>query len=504
MMYKNPIIQGFNPDPSICRVGNDFYIVNSSFEFYPGVPIYHSKNLVNWNLIGYCLTRRSQDELLNARASGGIYAPTIRYHNDMYYMTTTNVSHGGNFIVHAKDPSGPWSEPVWVDQGGIDPSLFFDDDGTVYYCSNATVDGKMGIALSIIDPMTGERLSPIQHICSGSGGRYPEGPHLYKINDWYYLMIAEGGTEYGHMETIFRSKSPWGPYEGCPHNPILSHRDRTYSPIQCTGHADMVEDQNGNWWLVCLGVRPLKGMLHNLGRETFLAPVTWTSDGWPIIGNDGYIEMEMNGPLPGDTFPQSDSWHDLFESHTLDLNWNFIRNPKMGNYDLSSRTGSIKIIGESKTLSEDKDSPSFIGKRQQHFNCTAEVNMSFKADEQNSEAGITAYYNDSYHYEEFLTNIDGEYYVCLRKKVHDIEVITDRKKVNFKEEINFRIRSDRDYYYFDYKLPEGDWEHLGKGMTAGLCTEGTHTMTFTGTYLGVYCVNGNVFFDWFKYTGNND
>nr|WP_255286550.1 MULTISPECIES: hypothetical protein [unclassified Bacillus (in: firmicutes)] len=212
----------------------------------------------------------------------------------------------------------------------------------------------------------------------------------------------------------------------------------------------------------------------------------------------------MNGPLPEDIFPQSDTWLDHFESNTLDLNWNFIRNPKMENYDLSSSKGAIKIIGESKTLSEDKESPSFIGKRQQHFNCTAEVNMSINADDQNFEAGITAYYNDSYHYEEFLTKIDGEYYVCLRKKVHDIEVITDKKKVNFKEEIIFRIRCDRDYYYFDYKLPEEDWGNLGKGMTAGLCNEGTHTMTFTGTFLGMYCVNGNAFFDWFKYTGCND
>ncbi|WKV08599.1 glycoside hydrolase family 43 protein [Thermoanaerobacterium sp. CMT5567-10] len=500
MKYKNPIIRGFNPDPSICRVGNDYYIVNSSFEFFPGIPVYHSKNLVNWQLLGYCLSRDSQLELSGAKASSGIYAPTIRYNNGIFYVTATNVYHGGNFIVYSKDPSGRWSEPIWVDQNGIDPSLFFDDDGTVYY--STTNNNK--IMLSEINPLTGKRLSSIKQISEGSGGRYPEGPHIYKINEWYYLMLAEGGTEYGHMETIFRSKSPWGPYEVCPHNPILTHRNKGENPIQCVGHADLVEDQNRNWWLVCLGVRPIGNLLlHNLGRETFLAPVIWDKNGWPIAGNNGTIAIEMDGPLLSEALPDENIFYDDFENNKLDVHWNFIRNFNQARYDLSSKSSWLKISGGEETLSESKGSPAFIGRKQQHFNCTVTTKILFDPIGDNSEAGIAAYYNDSYHYEVFITKKNNDYYICLRKRIHDIEVITDCVKIEYEGKLQLRIRSDRKYYYFDYKLSEDEWKTVGKGMTAGLCTEGTYLMTFTGTYIGIYCINGEAYFDWFEYFGED-
>ena len=305
MKYRNPIISGYNPDPSICRVGDDYYIVNSSFEYFPGVPVYHSKNLVNWELIGNCLDRKSQLLLEKCKPSGGIYAPTLRYHDGTFFMTTTNVSHKGNFIVHTKDIKKGWSEPVWIDQGGIDPSLLFDDDGTVYFLSTATDEqGEAGIFMCEINPFTGEKLTESVVISRGCGGRYAEGPHLYKWFGKYYLMLAEGGTEYGHMETMLRSDFPYGPYEACPHNPILTHRDDMREEIYCTGHADMMEDHNGNWWMVCLAIRPCEEksnrvLLHNLGRETFLAPVVWDEEGWPVVGDKGLISLEMDGPLPG-------------------------------------------------------------------------------------------------------------------------------------------------------------------------------------------------------------
>lgn len=246
--YMNPIIRGFNPDPSICRVGNEYFLVTSSFEFFPGVPIYKSTNLVNWSRIGHCLTRKSQLSLENCKASEGIYAPTIRYHNGKFYMVTTNVSDKGNLIVSTEDIYGEWSEPVRIDQCGIDPSLLFVDD-KVYFVSNADEHGNSGIYMCEINPDTGEKFSRSCLISKGCGGKYPEAPHVYKRNGFYYLMLAEGGTEYGHMVTIQRSENPYGPYEPCPHNPILSHRALENMDISCVGHADLTEDQCGNWWM---------------------------------------------------------------------------------------------------------------------------------------------------------------------------------------------------------------------------------------------------------------
>src|SRR5262245_26506144 len=284
--YRNPVLPGFYPDPSVARVGEWFYLVNSSFEFFPGVPIHRSRDLVHWEPLGYVLTRDSQLPLATAEPSRGIFAPTIRYHAGTYYMITTNVSHGGSFFVTAKDPAGPWSEPVSIAApGGIDPSLFFDDDGKVYLTSTGSAPG---IYEAQIDVASGKLLTPQRIVWKGTGGRYPEGPHIYKVRGRYYLMISEGGTEYGHMVTIARASSPGGPFEPCPRNPILTHRDTQLNqPIQGTGHADLVEDGAGNWWMVFLAFRPQGGFYwQHLGRETFLAPVRWDAQGWPVV-NDG-------------------------------------------------------------------------------------------------------------------------------------------------------------------------------------------------------------------------
>ena len=236
--YQNPVISGMHPDPSVCRVGDDFYLVNSSFQFFPGVPIYHSKDLVNWEQIGNVLNRPSQLYLKDAASWAGIYAPTIRYHEGTFYMITTNCSDKGNFIVHTTDPAGEWSDPIWLKQGGIDPSLYF-EDGKCYLVSNPTDC----IYLSEIDPKTGEQLSESKALWTGTGGRYPEAPHIYKKDGWYYLLISEGGTEMGHKVTIARSKNIDGPYSPNPSNPILTHIDQQAqsNPIQGTGHADLVQ-----------------------------------------------------------------------------------------------------------------------------------------------------------------------------------------------------------------------------------------------------------------------
>lgn len=497
-LYQNPVIKGFNPDPSICRVGDDYYLVTSTFEFFPGVPIYHSKNLVEWELINYCLIRDSQLDLNNCRCSGGIYAPTLRYHDGVFYMITTNVTGGGNFIVHTRDIRGEWSEPHWIDHEGIDPSLFFDDDGKVYFCGTHNENGRQAIALFEINPLTGEKLSDTVVISYGAGGKYPEAPHIYKINGYYYLMMAEGGTEYGHMETIFRSKSIYGPYEPCPHNPIISHKDFMGSPIQATGHADIVEDTNGNWWMVCLGIRPLPTtMLHNLGRETFLTPLVWNEDDWPVVGNNGRIALEMEAKLPAHlsgSVPSID-FEDNFESDTLKLEWNFVRNPRRDNYSLADRKGYLRLSAGAETLSDYH--PTFVGIRQKEFNVKARTKLVVDSMNENQKAGLTAFYNKDYHYEIYLTKEQDKYYVALSKRIHDIECVTHQIEVDYQGEIEFEIETGVDDYKFSYRLSD-DWIMLGTAKTAGLCTEGTMTMTFTGTYLGVFASNGTAYFKYFS------
>ena len=489
MKYKNPIIPGFNPDPSICRVGEDFYLVTSTFEYFPGVPIYHSKNLINWELINYCLTTDTQLPLEGAEASGGIYAPTIRYHDGVFFMTTTNVSNGGNFIVHTKDIYGKWSEPAYVDQGGIDPSLFWDDDGKCYFVSNGLdSQERVSIFLCELDPITGKKHTETKLISYGCGGRYPEAPHFYKKDGYYYLMLAEGGTEYGHMETMQRSRSIYGPFEKCPHNPILSHRDAP-GPIQATGHADIIEDQNGNWWLVCLAIRPIKNMqLHHIGRESFLAPVTWNEDGWPIVGNGGLIDFEMEGPLPGPVpTPVSHSFSDSFDKDTLNLKWTFVRNPRRECYELEK--GHITLKGNKDSLSTPLGHPTMIALRQEEFD--AEMVATIEGEIKTGQySGISAFYNNDYHYDIFVTREQGKHAVCLRKRVADIEVIAAYCPIDYKGTLKLKLVANDEWYTFLYEN-DGEFIELGKGATSLLCTE-VNGRSFTGTFLGVFSENGDI------------
>lgn len=493
MIFHNPIIKGFHPDPSVCFDGQDFYLVTSTFEFFPGVPVFKSQNLVNWELIGHALSDATQCDLHAAACSGGIYAPTIRYHEGVYYMVTTNVSNGGHLIVHTKDPSATWSQPVFVDQDGIDPSLLF-DDGKVYFVSTLMYEGRQAIGMCEIDPFTGEKYTETKIISYGNGGKYPEAPHLYKLNGMYYLMLAEGGTEYGHMVTMSRSTSPYGPFEPCPHNPILSHRNEQSGDIQCTGHADIVEDANGNWWMVCLGVRPLGIMLHNLGRETFLAPLQWI-DGWPHVGNNGRIALTMDAPLPSSSTATSTDFFDDFESSLLKPQWTFIRNPDLTRY-LSLQRG-ICLKGNNVGL--DDPNPTFIGIRQTEF-CTHTC-VKMDTPDINVTAGLTAYYNAFYYYALRITNEDGCLFAELEKHLHDEKIIKNRIRLDATDHLTLHLYSDREYYRFAVETDAGVIQ-VGQGSTAGLSTEGTMMMTFTGVFIGLYAEKGHAVFRHFAYVEN--
>lgn len=501
MKYKNPIIPGYNPDPTICRVGEDYYICNSSFEYFPGVPIYHSRNLANWELIGYCLNDAKDLPLEKCAPSGGIFAPTLRYHDGLFYMCTTNVSYGGNFVIHSESMTGEWSSPAWVDQEGIDPSLLFDEDGKVYFCTAVFDEGREGIYMSEIDPLTGRRLTDVVRITTGCGGRYAEGPHLYKWFGKYYLMLAEGGTEYGHMETIMRSDSPYGPFEPCPHNPIITHRDTMIEGISCVGHADMVEDHNGNWWLVSLGIRPITNarrrvLLHNLGRETFLTPVVWDENGWPVVGQDKMTAFEMDGPLPAPAREPDWNFADDFTGE-LSLEYNYLRNPRPENYELDQEKGVLRLKGCELTLN-DVDTPTFIGIRQREFDACARTRLSVAQAAQGMRLGLTAFYNNSYHYEIYLTAEGPEYKICLAKRLHDLYAVVREIPVERPESVELQITADRECYRFSFRTGGGEWVQAGEGLTAGLCSEGTEIMTFTGVYFGMFAEKGTAEFEEFS------
>ncbi len=511
MKYRNPILPGFNPDPSICRVEDTFYLVTSSFEFFPGVPLYTSKNLVNWTLTGHVLDRESQLPLAGSNPSGGIFAPTIRYHDGLFYMITTNVGvmfgsgRTGNFIVHAADPAGPWSEPVWVDQFGIDPSLFWDDDGRCYFCGTGHDEavGGQGIIFFEVNPLTGEILSEKKFISHGSGGKCPEGPHLYKKDGWYYLMLAEGGTEYGHMETIARSRSIDGPYEFRPDGPLLTCRGQSgdCNPIQCTGHADLVEAADGSWWVVSLGTRPTGPLLHHLGRETFLAPITWV-DGWPYMVQQGVMKMEMEGDLPAaDTVvPVTDALHVDFtavkEFACLPKELVRLRNPVMENYCLQS--GGLRLCGTDQLLSTPNTTPTWLGIRQSQFKTAATAVFSAQLAE-GVRAGLTAYYMHTHHYDVLITRCGGRLYAQLRKHLFDMEMVTAQAELPECETVTLQIVSDRSHYSFYAAADGGEPVLLGKAFTAGLATEVTEQMTFTGTFLALFAEDGDAVVQRFDY-----
>jgi xylan 1,4-beta-xylosidase len=504
-MYKNPVLPGFHPDPSICRVGEDYFLVNSSFAYFPGVPLFHSRDLVHWRLIGHCLTRPSQLPLGRTGPSGGIFAPSIRYHDGTFFMITTNVTHGGNFYVTASDPFGEWSDPIWVAQGGIDPSLFF-EDRRAYLTSTGVEEGHdpstrdQGILQSEIDMASGRMLTKPRVIWHGTGGAYSEGPHLYHIGKYYYLMIAEGGTEYGHTEVMARSDSPWGPWESCPHNPILTHRS-IHSPIQALGHADMVEAQDGSWWLVCLGFRPVFPQVHHLGRETFLAPVKWDAQGWPHVGMESRLEVSMEAPRLTPVAWATAAERDDFDGTTLGLNWNFLGVPDAEDWSLTRRHSALYLQGKAASLDEGLGTV-FVGRRQEHFNCEVAALLDFSPSSEGEQAGLTAWMDPRHHYDLFVSWAQGKRSVGVRRRIGSLfatvaqEALPDGPLTLF-------IHANRLFYTFGYQIGTDQERILATGETRYLSSEVAGG--FTGVYFGLYASGKGqasaapVFFEWFDY-----
>ncbi|SMC59012.1 alpha-N-arabinofuranosidase [Oscillospiraceae bacterium] len=440
----NPIMPGFYPDPSICAVGEDYYLCNSTFAYFPGLSVMHSKDLVHWEQIGNVLDRHSQLPLEGADHSQGLFAPTIRYYNGTFYVICTNVTHGGNFIVTATSPEGPWSEPHYLeDADGIDPSLFFDDDGKCYYIGThenpdggAKYNGDWYIYIAEVDLenwcLKGEK----KDVWNGAlkGCIWPEGPHIYKENGYYYIMHAEGGTGPEHSVMICRSKEIWGPYVGNPKNPILTHRHlgKDY-PIKYVGHGDIIKTPNGEWFMTMLAVRPLNRYT-TMGRETFLAKFIW-EDEWPVVNPGvGMLTEKVEIDLPEwdpekdpdsytcrtghkTTIPGTDKDYQFASMKELGDEFLFLRNYQASMYKITPdglklRCGKedIKAVG----------SPSYICIRQQHHHFTSSSTFDTSSLNEGESAGLVLMQNNLYNLRAEV--IDGECRMILCQNGND-EVI---------------------------------------------------------------------------------
>jgi len=499
-VYRNPVIRGFHPDPSVCRVGTDFYLVTSSFEYFPGMPVFHSTDLVNWTRIGHCLTRPDQVDLSAVPTSGGIWAPTIRHHDGVFHVVTTVMDEssfaneldgedrfggpamrGRHFLVTATDPAGPWSDPVWIDGRGLDPSLLFDDGRVLMTYAH------QGVILQCeIDPRTGEHLSASRAVWNGTKEITSEGPHLYRVGDIYYLLVAEGGTSYGHSIAVARSDSPWGPWEPHPGNPVLSHRTAHDHPLQATGHGDLVEDAGGRWWLVFLAVRS-QGWpaFHVLGRETCLAPVRW-QDGWPFVDGPVAVEVGQEGP---EQHPPPTAWRDDFSAPELDGRWNTVRGPDAG----------VSLLDGRLALRPSDGGRAFVGTRQVEVDCVARAQLLLRPSADGDEAGLTVRMNDRHHYDLGVVRVAGRPVVRLRRRIGSL--VGDEPPVPVAEgPVTLRVTSTAWMYSFWVAGADGGPDVLvGKGEAFHLSTEVAGG--FTGVYIGPYAVGrGAADVLWFELT----
>lgn len=527
----NPILAGFYPDPSICFDGKSYYLINSTFAYFPGVPVFKSDDLINWKQIGNVISKPSQMDFMDERLTRGLFAPAINYHNGLYYVTCTDIDHIGNFVVTAKNPAGPWSNPVALpDAKGIDPSLFFDDNNKAYIVYNSDApdnkplyQGHRTIRMYEFDPVNLKTIGTEVQLVNGGVdiSKKPvwiEGPHIYKRNGYYYLMAAEGGTSVNHSEVIFRSKSITGPYLPYEHNPILTQRDldpNRKNPITSTGHADLIQGPDGNTYAIFLGVRPYEGDYYNTGRETFMAPVKWQND-WPII-NPGYAEVQYSysvplaGKKPSGVTPalhgnftervdfKTGVPQSLLFLRTLDTTW----------YATGKAGLTINLKPET---CMDNGNPAFIGHRQQHLICSASTEIAFNATIENEKAGLIILANE-FHF----------YYICKSVNTQNQPVIQlfkgDQQNKNMvlmtektipanNKTVFLRINAKNDQYTFEYALEQNQWKTLGKPMDGKFLSTQV-AGGFTGSLFGMYATSSGkastnkALFKWLDYKGND-
>lgn len=485
--YRNPILPGFYPDPSVCRAGDDYYLITSTFAYYPGIPIFHSRDLVNWEQVGHVIHRTEQLPYDKLGVSRGLFAPALSYHDGLFYVVCTMVDAGGNFVVTASDPKGPWSDPTWLGFEGIDPSLFFDADGRAWLVNNGAPEGPplysghRAIWIQEFSIADRKMIGPRKVLVNGGVDLrqkpvWIEGPHLYKRDGWYYLCCAEGGTSINHSQVIFRSRSVDGPYTPWSGNPILTQRGldgSVRSAVTSTGHADLVIGPDQKWWAVFLGVRPYDGRYSPMGRETFLLPVNWTDDGWPKILPSGQrVPLSAKAPdvarVSSDHSSATFAWRDDFSAPNLSPLWIMLRTSKQNWWKLDPTSHRLLLDPQREQLSGDGN-PSFLARRVQHACFTAETSLRVPT-EHGVSAGVAVFQAEHYFYFLNVSPVPGGTSVKLEKACGGASEVIAATQLPTTSEIDLRIEAKDATCSFAYATAPGEWKDLVRDADAKIFT----------------------------------
>jgi len=508
--YANPILKGAYPDPAVMRVGKDFYFVSSTFAWFPGLPVFHSTDLVQWTQIANAIDRPGMLDFKRLGLSRAVFAPTLSHRDGVFYILNTCVDCGGNFLITAKTPQGPWSDPVWLPAvEGIDPYLFFDDDGGAMIVFNGEPPGPpeykghraiwaIGYDVAAGKTIGQPKLLLDKGVDPSTKPIWPEGPHILKKDGWYYLVAAEGGTAEGHSQVVLRAKTAWGPYAPYAHNPILTQRglpkDRPF-PITSAGHATLVDTPDGQWWATFLAVRPYGDDLYNTGRETFLLPVEW-KDGWPVILENGktipYVHARPGLPATTPSPPPTAgafTARDEFDGKALPLNWVTMRIPQQRWWRLEG--GRLVLTARTETIGG-MTQPSFWGRRQQHINASASTLMRFSPSKVGDKAGMVAVQNDDHFFFLGLTRgADGQDKIVLERRagpkdpVQGVVIASAPISLKAGAPIRLKITARGGLYDFSYALAAGPWKTLKAGEDGTILSTKT-AGGFVGALLGVY------------------
>jgi xylan 1,4-beta-xylosidase len=544
-LIQNPVLSGFHPDPSICRVGDDYYIATSTFEWWPAVRIHQSKDLVNWQHCTYAVTRTSQLDLRGHPDSSGVWAPCLSYAHGQFWLIYSDVRsmYGAykdthNYLVTAPNINGPWSEPIFMNSSGFDPSLFHDDDGRSWFLNQQWIHHPdkhpfNGILLQEYDRAQQKLVGVVKNIFAGTSLGVVEGPHVYKRDGWYYLLTAEGGTTFEHAATVARSQKIDGPYEVMPGNPLLSAHGSPQGTLQRAGHASWVETPQGEWYMAHLCGRPIEwnhpgqdpnvtpvdyNNAHSvLGRETAIQQMIWSADGWPQLSTGGrYPQHEVHAPKghASRAFP-ADPPRDDFDAPTLNAHWNTLRVPADASWlSLTERAGHLRLCGRESLMSLFEQS--LVARRQQHLRCNASTMVDFQPKNFHQMAGLVAYYSTRNHAYLHITAHQDDGHRVLRLLVNRGGVPTEPcapLALPALGPAELGVVIETDHLQFRYRLASSGWQMFGPSVAADFlsdefsCQQSNgffHSFGFTGNFIGLACqdlagTRAAADFDYFTY-----